>query len=71
MKTLQKSVKIIYRFRCCACKSQFEVTKEEMDKLESNGRNFNCPVCERERFIYKNDIHKYSVMDNGTEIKFY
>lgn len=71
MKTLQKSVKIIYRFRCYACKSQFEVTKEEMDKLESNGRNFNCPVCERERYIYKNDIHKYSVMDDGTEIIIY
>lgn len=34
MKTLQKRVQILYRFRCSRCKSKFEMTSEE--KLEND-----------------------------------
>lgn len=32
MKTLQKNVQIVYRFRCIRCKSVFEMTKEEKEE---------------------------------------
>lgn len=34
MKTLQKRVQVLYRFRCSGCKSKFEMTSEE--KLEND-----------------------------------
>lgn len=34
MKTLQKRVQVLYRFRCSRCKSKFEMTSEE--KLEND-----------------------------------
>lgn len=34
MKTLQKKVQVLYRFRCAECKSKFEMTEEE--KIEND-----------------------------------
>lgn len=34
MKTLQKRVQVLYRFRCERCRSKFEMTEEE--KLEND-----------------------------------
>ena len=32
---------------------------------------FYCPVCEKDRIVTIEDMHKYSVMDDGTEIMDY
>lgn len=99
MKTLQKRVQVLYRFRCERCRSQFEMTEEE--KIENDwkftkyhysyeegdyvcgpvDRNndyrhnplnyFDCPICKCVRNVYRKDMHKYSVMDDGTEIMDY
>ena len=88
MKTLQKRVQVLYRFRCERCRSKFEMTEEEKiendwkftdekfkklnPKFPSNRLNyFDCPVCERVSFVSRNDMHKYSVMDDETEIQEY
>ena len=95
MKTLQKRVQILYRFRCERCRSKFEMTEEEKrdndikftdnwDRqlknqeeygLEPRPNNphykFYCPVCKTERYVRRNDMHRYSVMDDGTEIMDY
>lgn len=100
MKTLQKRVQVLYRFRCERCRSQFEMTEEE--KLENDWKftgyeysykegkhvfkevnreiekyphnlldHFECPVCNCVRYVRKNEMHRFSVMDDGTEIKDY
>lgn len=100
MKTLQKRVQILYRFRCERCRSKFEMTEEE--KLENDWKftgykysnkegkyifkevdresaryphnpldNFECPVCNCVRHVSVGDMHRYSVMDDGTEVKDY
>lgn len=51
MKTLQKRVQVLYRFRCSRCKSKFEMTSEE--KLENDWK-----FDSREN---KNDLRKKKV----------
>ena len=88
MKTLQRRLQVLYRFRCERCRSKFEMTEEE--KLENDWKydtgdksnpyhtepinptdKFYCPVCEKDRIVTREDMHKYSVMDDGTEIMDY
>ena len=88
MKTLQKRVQVLYRFRCERCRSKFEMTEEE--KLENDWKfdegdksnpyhtspsnpldHFDCPVCKCVRYVMKNDMHRFSVMDDGTEVMDY
>lgn len=86
MKTLQKQVAIVWRFRCDRCRSQFEMTdaeKEINDRKHSevpetssiyphNPMNhFDCPVCNTRRYVRKNEMHKFMVMDDGSEIQEY
>ena len=92
MKTLQKRVQVLYRFRCERCRSKFEMTEEEKlendwkfddridkEKLRAEGHiplmnhlnRFDCPVCGCERYVSKGDMHKFAVMDDGTEIMEY
>lgn len=99
MKTLQKRVQVLYRFRCERCRSQFEMTEEEkiendwtftnytfsrkenkyicgpVDRDKDLRHNpldrFNCPICECVSYVRNDDMHKYSVMDDGTEIIIY
>jgi hypothetical protein len=41
-------------------------------KISSNPLDyFECPVCKCVRHVQRGDMHKYSVMDDGTEIKEY
>lgn len=40
MKTLQKKVQTLYRFRCAQCGSKFEMTEEE--KIENDWKFTNC-----------------------------
>ena len=88
MKTLQKRVQVLYRFRCERCRSKFEMTEEE--KLENDWKfdggdksnphhtlpsnpldHFDCPVCGCVRYVRQNDMHRISVMGDGTEIMDY
>ena len=91
MKTLQKRVQVLYRFRCERCRSKFEMTEEE--KLENDWKfddrknkeilraegckpmntldNFDCPVCGCKRYVMRKDMHRFAVMDDGTEIMEY
>ena len=88
MKTLQKRVQVLYRFRCERCRSKFEMTEEE--KLENDWKfdggdksnpyhtlpsnpldHFDCPVCGCVRYVMKNDMHRISVMDDGTKVMDY
>ena len=88
MKTLQKRVQVLYRFRCERCRSKFEMTEEEKtendwkftdEKFKKNNPkfpsnpldHFDCPVCGCVRYVMKHDMHRFSVMDDGTEIKEY
>lgn len=99
MKTLQKKVQVLYRFRCERCRSQFEMTEEEKiendwkftnyhysnekheyvcgpvnrdkDHRSNYMKYFDCPVCKCVSFVRRNEMHKYTVMDDGTEIKHY
>lgn len=91
MKTLQKRVQVLYRFRCGRCRSEFEMTEEEKlendwkfdyriykEKFRAEGRNpknpldhFDCPVCGCERYVSRGDMHRFAVMDDGTEIMEY
>ena len=95
MKTLQREVQVLYRFRCERCRSKFEMTAEE--KRENNIKftenwerqleqekeygltphphnpndKFDCPVCGCVRYVRRGDMHRYHVMDDGTEIMDY
>lgn len=91
MKTLQKRVQVLYRFRCGRCRSKFEMNEEEKlendwkfdnrkdkEKIRAEGRfpinlsnNFDCPACGCEGYVYREDMHRFVVMDDGTEIKEY
>lgn len=95
MKTLQKRVQILYRFRCDRCRSQFEMTEEEkrendirftddwnerIEQEKEYGRKptphnpldkFDCPVCGCTRHVRRGEMHRYSVMDDGTELQDY
>ena len=33
--------------------------------------HFDCPICKCVSYVHRNDMHKYSVMDDGTEIQDY
>ena len=98
MKTLQKKVQVLYRFRCAECGSKFEMTEEEKfendwqftdydrthkkrvpvcgvdhskDYTHNYLEHFDCPVCKCVSWVRRNDMHKYIVMDDGTEIMRY
>lgn len=86
MKTLQKQVDILWRFRCERCRSKFEMTdaeKVENDKKFSevdetssiyphNPMNyFDCPVCNTRRYVRRNEMHKFMLMDDGSEFQEY
>ena len=75
MKTLQKKEQVLYRFRCDGCRNQFEMDEEEtINDQELNltcSIEFNCPVCGCVRHVKKEDLHKFTVMDDGTEIQEY
>ena len=95
MKTLQKRVQVLYRFRCERCRSKFEMTEEEKrendikftddwaDRLRQQKEygweprphnpldHFDCPVCGTTRYVSRGDMHRYAVMDDGTEIMEY
>lgn len=83
MKTLQKAVKMVYRFRCEKCQSKFEMTREE--KVENDWRYtskiggsgdypnnpmnyFPCPVCKCKRRVGNGDMEIYVIMEDGTEV---
>ena len=88
MKTLQKRVQVLYRFRCERCRSKFEMTEEEKlendwkfddhkdkERRRAEGRGpmntldyFDCPVCGCKRYVMRKDMHRFAVMDDGTEI---
>ena len=89
MKTLQKRVQVLYRFRCERCRSKFEMTEEEKlendwkfddridkERLRAEGHiplmnhlnQFDCPVCGCKRYVMEKDMHRFAVMDDGTEI---
>ena len=83
MKILQKQIGIIWRFRCERCRSQFEMTDEEKlenDKKFSEVsetsaiypfnpmHHFDCPVCNTKRYVRRDEMHKFIVMDDGREI---
>lgn len=47
-------------------------------KIRAEGRSpmnhlnhFDCPVCGCERYVSKGDMHKFAVMNDGTEIMEY
>ena len=85
MKTLQKQVDIIWRFRCERCRSKFEMTNEE--KLENDRKHnesvhpedhvhnplnhFDCPVCGKVEYVRRGEMHKFVLMDDGSEIQEY
>ena len=91
MKTLQRRVQVLYRFRCERCRSKFEMTEEEKlendwkfddrkdkEKLRAEGRipmnlsdKFDCPVCGCKRYVKRGGMHRFAVMDDGTEIMEY
>lgn len=85
MKTLEKQIEKIYRFRCDRCQSLFEMTQEEKmenDWLFHEGNKkaliphnpldkFMCPVCNCQRHVRSGDMHCFHVMDNGKEIQEY
>lgn len=91
MKTLQKRVQVLYRFRCERCRSKFEMTEEEKvendwefdddkekEKRRTEGRSprnpldrFYCPVCQCKRIVRRGDMHRFAVMDDGTELMEY
>ena len=95
MKTLQKRVQVLYRFRCERCRSKFEMKEEEKNendikftddwakRLEDQRKygwkarpfnpynKFDCPVCGTPRMVCRGDMHRYAVMDDGTEIMEY
>lgn len=95
MKTLQKNIKTLYRFRCECCGSKFEMTENEKrendikhtkdwaKQLENEKKfgmmptpfnqfdHFYCPICNEERAVRHGEMHKYLVMDDGTEIQRY
>ena len=86
MKTLQKEVRVVYRFRCEKCKSQFEMTAEEKRENDikfteikygwtpmphNPNDKFDCPVCKRVSYVKRGNMHRYHVMDDGTEIQDY
>lgn len=47
------------------------MTEEEKIKNNNPGNKFECPVCNCVRGVRRNDMHKFSVMDDGTEIQDY
>lgn len=69
MKILQKSEKTLYRFRCSRCKTLFEMDKTERDEADHKYgyRQFECPICNAVRVIYKDEYHAFAVMEDGTE----
>jgi predicted RNA-binding Zn-ribbon protein involved in translation (DUF1610 family) len=86
MKTLQKQVDIIWRFRCDKCRSKFEMTNEE--RIENNKKfsekdensalypwnpnnYFDCPVCGVKSIVRRNEMHKYILFDDGNELQEY
>lgn len=86
MKTLQKQVDIIWRFRCNRCRSKFEMTNEE--KLENDKKfdesgikgdhiphnpmeHFDCPVCGKVEYVRRGEMHKFMLMEDGTEFQEY
>ncbi len=86
MKTLQKQVDIIWRFRCDRCRSKFEMTNEE--KMENDRKYdgsshpdsnfpintldyFDCPVCGTKRLVRRGEMHKFIKMDDGSELQEY
>ena len=90
MKTLQKQVSIIWRFRCESCRSKFEMTDEEKTENDREfdawaerhaddvnykpfnpGHKFNCPVCKQVKEVRRNEMHKFMVMDDGSEVQEY
>ena len=78
MYILQKRVRVLYRFRCNACKSKFEMTEDEKleNDLEFNNYKdkldrFNCPVCGHKGIVIGGYMHRFAVMDDKTEIKGY
>ena len=91
MKTLQRRVQVLYRFRCERCRSKFEMTEEEKlendwkfddrkdkEKLRAEARipmnhldHFDCPVCGCKRYVSRGDMHRFAVMNDGTEIMEY
>lgn len=83
MKILQKKDKVIFRFRCNRCCSLFEMTDDERyenDKKHNESsiseshnplNKFDCPVCKTTRFMKHETIHKYFIMNDGSEIMDY
>lgn len=76
MKTLERKISEIYRFRCDRCQSKFEMTGEEKHENDlkqdpKSGRNypfhFDCPVCNARRYVLNRDMHLFYVMDTGRE----
>lgn len=86
MKTLQKQVDILWRFRCERCRSKFEMTDAERlenDKKFSEVKEtsaiyphnpmhyFDCPVCGERRYVRNYELHKFMLMDDGSEFQEY
>lgn len=52
--------------------------RKDKEQLRAEGRfpmnhlnHFDCPVCGRERYVSRGDMHRFAVMDDGTEIMEY
>lgn len=41
------------------------------DHRHNPQNHFDCPVCKRVSYVRRNDMHRYSVMNDGTEIQDY
>lgn len=61
MKTLQKRVQILYRFRCESCRSKFEMTEEE--KIENDWKFTNY------HYSYKENGYVFGPVDHEKQIK--
>ena len=48
-----------------------EVDREKFTFPRNPGDRFECPVCNCVRYVRRNDMHRYHVMDNGTEVQDY
>ncbi len=73
MKTLEKEMQILYRFRCERCRSLFEILPHVlgMPEIVNPMDNFDCPVCNTKRYVRRGDMHRFHIMDNGHEVQDY
>lgn len=74
MKTIQRCRKVIYRWRCENCGSLLEEDDYEVHRSHHYNEyevktqfNYYCPVCAKRHGAIEETLHKYALMDDGTE----